>query len=305
MSNYPFFYNSVNGDRKYDADSFSNWLKKFFTTGVFVGDLQVTANDNMSITISGGYANIDGKVMMWEEPTTLDITTANATYNRIDTVVVERNDTDRQFYIKVITGSATDTPTANTPVRTKSIHQLVLAEIHVPTGATSITQADITDKRPDTEVCGFVAATVKQIDFSQIQAQYDAYMANYKQAVADDYQNYKDTIAEDHAGFRATISDYTDLVKKLYQSWQSSMSSYQNTAQSDFEKWLESVKGKMDGDVGTKLAADSTDHENKINFLMYEITHNRFTAPLIDSNGNPVKDTDGNYVLGSWKYKTM
>ena len=35
MGTYANFYNSDNGDRVYDADSFSEWLRPFFKTGVF------------------------------------------------------------------------------------------------------------------------------------------------------------------------------------------------------------------------------------------------------------------------------
>ena len=49
---YGFFWDSNNGDRKYNAASFEHWLKKFFTSGVFTGDLQVTANGNMSVNVS-------------------------------------------------------------------------------------------------------------------------------------------------------------------------------------------------------------------------------------------------------------
>lgn len=191
---HAFFYNSVSGDRVYDADSFSDWLKKFFTTGVFIGDLQVLAGEGMQIMVQTGYCNINGKVMMWDEQTTLDVSTANATYDRIDTVVAERNDTDRDFTLKVITGSAGETPTANPPLRKDAVYQLVLAQIYVKAGITAITQADITDKRPDETVCGFVAATVKEIDFSQIQAQYDAYMKNYKRATQQDFDTWFDSI---------------------------------------------------------------------------------------------------------------
>lgn len=179
MSN-AFFYNSIDDDRVYDADSFSDWLRKFFTTGVFAGDLQVKAKTGMQITIGSGYCNIDGKVKMWTEETTLAVPTADATYARIDTIVVERNDTERNFYLKLIQGTAGSYPKATEPVRQGNIYQLVLAQIRVNAGATSITQANITDKRADTSVCGIVAAAVKQIDFSQIQAQYDSYISEFK-----------------------------------------------------------------------------------------------------------------------------
>lgn len=201
MSNYPFFYNAVDSDRVYDADSFSDWLKKFFTTGVFVGDLQVTADSGMNVTVGTGYCNINGKVGMYDEAVTLTVSTANASYPRIDTVVVERNDTDRDFYIKIITGAANQSPTAVAPVRTDTIYQIVLAQIRVNAGATSITQSNITDKRADTSVCGYVASTVDEIDFSQIQAQFDAYMEEYK------------------ASFESENSDWESTQKAAFDAW--------------------------------------------------------------------------------------
>lgn len=59
---YAMFYNSKNGDRKYDAESFEHWLKKFFTTGVFTGDMQTVANDDMTVSLKKGYVNVEGKV---------------------------------------------------------------------------------------------------------------------------------------------------------------------------------------------------------------------------------------------------
>jgi hypothetical protein len=97
---YPLFYNSVNGDRVYDADSFSDWLKKFFTTGVFKDELRVTAASGMTVNISAGYANINGKVMEFDA-SSLTLDPAEAHLHRIDAVVIERNDTSRNFTLKI------------------------------------------------------------------------------------------------------------------------------------------------------------------------------------------------------------
>ena len=166
------FYNSVNGDRIYDADSFEYLLKKFFTTGVFSGDCAVSAASGMGIQISSGYCNIDGKVKVFQSPVSLTLTNANPSYDRIDTVVIERNDTDRVFTAKVITGSASASPVPTAPVRTAGIYQIVLAEVYVAAGAVSISQANITDKRPDSSVCGIVCAAVQTPDFSDLYAQF-------------------------------------------------------------------------------------------------------------------------------------
>jgi len=54
------FFNSVNNDRVYDASDVARFLKKFFTNGVFNNTLQVSSNDNMTVTVSSGNANIEG-----------------------------------------------------------------------------------------------------------------------------------------------------------------------------------------------------------------------------------------------------
>ena len=192
---YPLFYNSVKvdgvDDRPYDADSFSDWLKKFFTTGVFNGELQVSAVSGMGISVSAGYVNINGKVMMFGT-TPLAVGTADGTYYRIDSVIIERNDTDRQFYIKIVQGNTgtEDSVQGVTPVRSGAIYQLVLARIMVRPGATAITQADITDTRADSNLCGIVASTVTEMDFSQFKAQFDAYFEDFKNGNQTDFNTW-------------------------------------------------------------------------------------------------------------------
>ena len=192
---YPLFYNSVKvdgvDDRAYDAESFSDWLKKFFTTGVFEGELQVSAVSGMGISVSAGYVNIKGKVMMFGT-TPLTVGTADGTYYRIDSVIIERNDTDRQFYIKIVPGTTgtESSVTGVTPVRSGVVYQLVLARIMVRPGATAITQADITDTRADSNLCGIVASTVTEMDFSQFKAQFDAYFNNFKTGQQADFNDW-------------------------------------------------------------------------------------------------------------------
>lgn len=202
---YPLFYNSVEGDRTYDADSFSDWLKKFFTTGVFKDEMQITASGGMVVQVSGGYTNIGGKVMQFDV-TPLTVGTADSQYYRIDSVVVERNDTLRDFSLKIVAGSTgtSSTVTGITPVRSGGVYQLVIAQILVKPGATAITQADITDTRGNENLCGIVAGTVEAMDFTQFNAQFDAYYAQFTENQQADFeawfQSLQDVLDEDTAG---------------------------------------------------------------------------------------------------------
>lgn len=154
------FWNSQGSDRLYDADSFEKWIKKFFTTGVFSGDLEVTAGTGMSVSMAPGYVNINGKIKLFEDDTDFTLSMADGTNPRIDTVVIERNDDNREITAKIVTGTPSAIPSPTAPVRTDTIYQLVVAEIYVAAGATSITSANITRKVDDNSVCGVITGTV-------------------------------------------------------------------------------------------------------------------------------------------------
>lgn len=176
---YGFFWNDQNGDREYNADSFELWLKKFFSSGVFNGDLAVTATSGMNVSVSGGYANVDGKVMFFATPTTFTLSASDPTNPRIDTIVVERNDGDREITLKVVEGTPAGEPSAEAPVRENGVYQLVLAQIYIDVSASAISQVDITDTRSDSTLCGWVASTVTEIDFDSMMAQYRAWFEDF------------------------------------------------------------------------------------------------------------------------------
>ena len=205
---HALFYNSNNGDRVYDADSFEYLLKKFFTTGVFAGDCAVSPVSGMKIKMGAGYCNIGGKVRFFAEDTEFTLTTAHATYNRIDTVVIERNDSDREITAKVVTGTPGANPSATAPIRSGAIYQIVVAEIAVAAGAVGVTAIDITDKRIDSSVCGLVASTVGQPDFEDLYTQFTA-------AFDEWFDEMKDQLSEDAAGnLQNEIDDLDDAVVK-------------------------------------------------------------------------------------------
>lgn len=154
------FWNSQGGDRKYDADSFEKWITKFFTTGVFAGDLMVTPSTGLKVSMASGYVNIKGKVRFFEDDTEITLDIADSVNPRIDTIVIERNDNNREIIVKNITGTPAAIPTATAPVRTSTIYQLIIAEVYVSAGATSLTSANITRKVDDDSVCGVVKGTL-------------------------------------------------------------------------------------------------------------------------------------------------
>lgn len=189
-----YFWQSSNGDRVYGADSFEKWLKKFFSTGVYANDCQVTAANGMNIQVATGYSNINGKVRVIDEAETLTVSPANTRYPRIDAVVIRRDNVNRTITTAVKMGSYSGaSPIPPTPTRNESTYEIVLAHIYVAAGAIEITQADITDKREDTAVCGYITSPFTTIDLTQIVAQMEAQFGLW-------FDYMKDQLSEDAAG---------------------------------------------------------------------------------------------------------
>lgn len=195
MSNkYGLFWNSNSGDRTYDADSFAEWLKPFFKNGVFVSSFSITAGGGMTVSIGTGTAYINGKLRTFDTDTLLTIPTANGSYPRIDNIVAERNDTDREITLKVVQGTYSGT-TASTinPTRANGIYQLVLARVAVGAGVTEITASNITDCRADSDLCGYVATAIDNPDF-------EAWYSLNEAKFAEWFEHVKDQLSTDAAG---------------------------------------------------------------------------------------------------------
>lgn len=214
---YGYFFNSNSSDRTYNADSFETWLRPFFVSGVFTNCLQVLAQDtpDMTVKVTSGYANLDGKAAYWPDTNTMTLEAASGVYDRIDTIVLRRDNTNRRVSIEVVKGTASATPAPTAPTRTSDTFELVLAEILVGTGVTEITQSVITDKRPDTDVCGYVVAAVETPDFSELYAQFAAQAEEFMGDQAADFlawfDEMKDQLSEDAAGhLQLEIDDIND-----------------------------------------------------------------------------------------------
>lgn len=208
---FGLFWNSVNGDRKYNAESFEFWLKKFFTSGVFTGDLQVLASSGMTVSVQTGYSNVDGKVRFFETVTNVTLAAPNSTYPRIDTIVIERNDTDRTIEIKNVTGAYSgQNPQPTAPVRSGGIYQLVLAQIIIRPGISEILQSYITDTRSDPNICGIITGTVTEMDFSQFAAQFEAYYQEFVEGHEADFDTWMQDQEDSFEDWVATLHDILD-----------------------------------------------------------------------------------------------
>lgn len=187
------FFNSVNGDRKYNADDISNFFLKLISDGVFAdpaSSLQVVANTGMTVSVNSGWAFIQCKWINNDSMYNITIEAADIALPRLDRVILRLNTTSeaRCIELAVKKGTASSNPSAPALTRdltNSGIYELSLATIRIDAGITQITQSLITDDRSNTSLCGYVTGLIEQIDTTDLFAQYNAAFFEWFDTIKD------------------------------------------------------------------------------------------------------------------------
>lgn len=221
MANYlPF--NSIGHDRAYKAEDWAWYFSTFIGNGVFpkpTNGLMVTANGAMNVAVKAGFGFINGYAFRNQDDHVITITIGDGSLGRIDRVVLRWDLTNRQMVLDVLQGTPSADPQPVALTRTADTYELALADISVTKGMTTISQANITDRRTNPELCGIVEGTVSQIDWATLVAQLDAFMADYKQQVSDDYDAYVEAIEAYEAAFKAALEGWEADEKQSFEGW--------------------------------------------------------------------------------------
>lgn len=174
------FFNSLNGDRLYNADDVNTFLEGLITPdGIFANVdsmLQVTPGLGMNVNVGAGKASIKHHWFKSNAAETLSIAAAHQILNRIDDIVLRLDIVNRSIGLAVITGTPASAPTAPAIVRNDSYYDLKLAQVYINAGAVQIIQQKITDTRLDSNVCGIITSLIDQLDTSAFAAQLNAWM---------------------------------------------------------------------------------------------------------------------------------
>ena len=171
------FYNSVNGDRKYDATQISSIFDGIVTDGIFMSigtSFRVKASSGMTVNVGIGRAWFNHTWTYNNAILPLKLSVAD-TNNRIDSVILEVNATEsvRVNSIKVIKGTPASSPKAPALTSSSTVHQYRLANIAVNAGTTAITQANITDL-VGTGNAPYITGILKTINTTDLIAQWQS-----------------------------------------------------------------------------------------------------------------------------------
>lgn len=190
------FFNSVNGDRKYNAEQMNNPFSRIISNGVFAKpsgesstDYQVQAAGGLGLIVKQGRGMFAGKWAWLDADLPLTIPMPHVSLTRIDSVIVriDASESVRAGSIVYREGTAAASPVPPALVKTAAITEYRLANVTVAPNAASVTQASIEDTRPGSE-CGFIHNLLWDSDisaaYSQWNAQFHEWFATVKETLA-------------------------------------------------------------------------------------------------------------------------
>ena len=187
------FFNSENGDRKYNAEQMSAIFDGIIADGVFttIGDhMAVTAGRGMQVLVGTGKAWFDHTWNVNDAAYPLTIAASDVTLSRIDAIVLETNHSDsvRLNKLRVVQGTVAPSPVKPTLTNSEKVHQHPLAWVTVAPGVTQIAASAI-ENAVGTSACpfvtGIIATTAIDDLFNQWNGEFDEWFDNLKAQLSD------------------------------------------------------------------------------------------------------------------------
>lgn len=188
------FYNSIDGDRTYDADQFGDLFTGLITDGVYasIGDaLMTTPGPGLSVLVGTGRAWFNKTWNVNRTKMQLNLDLADLLLPRIDAVVLEvnKNSFSRTNSIKIITGTPSANPTRPGYSATNNVYQYPLAYIYVKANAEAIEAKDITVVVGQAPT-NFVSAMLDTVDITTMyqhwEQQFSDWFADVQSQLSDD-----------------------------------------------------------------------------------------------------------------------
>lgn len=178
MPVYGGFFNSVSGDRKYDAEDMNTLFEGMVADGVFsaIGDVfVVSATTGMQVSIGSGKAFFLNSWVKNTADAFKTLSDSHSTYDRIDIVALDFDKSSgvRANTIVVVEGTPSGTPVPPTLSDTTTHLQVPLAHIYVDAAASFISQGKITNK-VGTVDCPFITGLLDQVDIATLLTQWEA-----------------------------------------------------------------------------------------------------------------------------------
>ena len=225
-------------DRVYSAESMSNPYTRLITDGIFAAqagsnnvDFKVESDENMDIIVRKGEGIFWSKWFKLTQDQAITVESNETEYTRIDSIIVEINNNLRLGRVIYRTGTAAANPEPPELVSTGYIHEWRIANIEVASFATSLSDANISDRRGIETP--FVASLVQTLSSEELFTQWTQLYSDYFEQTKADVAAFLRELTEEltvsmslqeinvnttmsSAGYTVAISNYNSLSDVLF-----------------------------------------------------------------------------------------
>lgn len=280
------FFNSLNGDRKYNAEQMSAIFDGIINNGVFanIGTVfAVKASTGLEVMVGSGRAWFNSAWLYNDTPLPVALEQSELVLNRYDAVVIEIDhaDSGRMGSIKVVKGTPGSSPSKPTLTKTDYINQYPLAYIYRAAGSTTISQSNI-ENMIGTSSCPYITGILQVTNIDNIVAQWEG-----------EWETWTGQWTQWEAAWNQWFAEQTENANEIMTTWMSDM-------RGTFDAWFQELQIILDGDVAGNLAAGLLELDERFRILaeeraIYEPIQDSTDDGLLDSDGHPI---EGRTVLG-------
>lgn len=254
------FFNSLNGDRKYNSAQMSAIFDGLIIDGVFASigtAFAVKAAGGLTVNVGIGKAWFDHTWTVNDSILPMTAPEAEVLLDRIDAVVLEVNGMEsvRENTIKFVKGNPSSAPSRPTLTNEGNVHQYPLCYIYRKYGTAVINQADITPM-VGTESTPFVTGILQTISLDELLGKWQDELDRFTDARS---QEVDDWIAQEESDFTA----WFNKMKADLQQEQTVLDQWIASEQADFLAWYNQMKDQLSGDVAGNLQLEIDKEEVK------------------------------------------
>ena len=254
------FFNSLNGDRKYNAAQMSAIFDGLIIDGVFASigtAFAVKAAGGLTVNVGIGKAWFDHTWTVNDSILPMTAPEAEVLLDRIDAVVLEVNGMEsvRENTIKFVKGNPSSAPSRPTLTNEGNVHQYPLCYIYRKYGTAVINQADITPM-VGTESTPFVTGILQTISLDELLGKWQDELDRFTDARSKEVD---DWIAQEESDF----TTWFNKMKADPQQEQNVLDQWIASEQADFLAWYNQMKDRLSGDVAGNLQLEIDKEEVK------------------------------------------
>lgn len=251
------FYNSINGDRKYDAVQLSSIFDGLIVDGVFASigtAFSVKATAGLTVSVGEGKAWFNHTWTVNDSELLLNAPESELLLNRIDAVVLEVDSSEsvRANSIKFVKGEPATYPQRPTMTNDTFVHQYPLCYIYRAAASTEIRQADITSKIGSEET-PFVAAILKTLSLEELLGQWQDELDKFVEDREYEFDQWFAEKKEELTIWRNELAAEQEAFRLWLADLRVETSGWVTNAENYFLDWFDTIKDQLDEDSAGNL----------------------------------------------------